>query len=57
MLVKIFDEEHEKDLEDQVNSFIKGKTIVDIKYQISVAMFAEDQVYCYSAMVIYENTD
>ena len=57
MLVKIFDEEHEKDLEDQVNSFIKGKTVVDIKYQISVAMFAEDQVYCYSAMVIYENTD
>ncbi len=55
MQVKIFDEEHEQDLEEQVNKFIKGKTIIDIKYQVSVTMFSEDQIYCYSAMVIYEN--
>ena len=56
MQVKVFDEEHEKDLEEQINNFIKGKTVIDIKYQVAVAMFAEDQIYCYSAMVIYENT-
>ncbi len=56
MQVKVFDEEHEKDLEEQVNSFIKGKTIIDIKYQVSVAMYLEDQIYCYSAMIMYENT-
>lgn len=56
MQVKVFDEEHEKDLEEQVNSFIKGKTVIDIKYQVSVAMYLEDQIYCYSAMIMYENT-
>lgn len=56
MKVKVFDEEHEKDLEDQINQFISDKTIIDIKYQVSVAMFSEEQIYCYSAMVIYEDT-
>lgn len=37
-------------LEQQLNNFIKGKTVVDIKYQLSVS---EDDAY-YSAMVIYE---
>lgn len=56
MQVKIFDEEHEQDLEEQVNEFIKDKVVIDIKYQVSIAMFAEDQVYCYSALIMYENT-
>ena len=37
-------------LEQQINDFIKGKTVVDIKYQLSVS---EDDEY-YSAMVIYD---
>lgn len=54
--VKIFDESHESDLEIKVNSFlnsIKEKEIVDIKYQVSIAVFSEEQIYCFSAMIIY----
>lgn len=54
MQIKIFDEEHEKDLEEKLNEFLLEKDIVDIKYQVSVAMFSEEQIYCYSALVIYE---
>lgn len=38
-------------MEQQINDFIKGKTVVDIKYQLSVS---EDDEY-YSAMVIYDD--
>ena len=55
--VKIFDEEHERDLEKVVNDFLKSKdyaTIVDIKYQIQTIVTKDnEQIYCYSAMVIY----
>lgn len=54
MLIKLFDEEHEQDLEDKINDFIDDKDVIDIKYQISVAMFSEEQIYCYSAMVLYK---
>lgn len=54
MQIKIFDEEHEKDLEDKVNEFIKEKEIIDIKYQIAITMFSEEQIYCYSAMILYK---
>ena len=55
MKVKIFDENHEKDLEEDINDFLKGKeAIVDIKYQVSTSLFAEEQIYCFSAMIIYK---
>ena len=55
MKVKIFDEEHEKDLEDSINEFIKGDIIIiDIKYQVSISMFSNDQIYCYSALILYK---
>ena len=55
MKVKVFDEMHEKDLEEQVNSFLEDLEcdIFDIKYQVSISMFGEEQIYCFSAMVIY----
>ena len=55
MKVKVFDEMHEKDLEQSVNDFLEeiGNKFVDIKYQVSIAMFSEEQIYCFSAMVIY----
>lgn len=56
MKVKIFDESHESDLEERVNSFlstIKDKKIVDIKYEVAVMMFSSEQIYCYSAMIVY----
>ena len=40
-----------KKLEQQINDFIKGKTVVDIKYQLSMS---KDDEY-YSAMVIYDD--
>lgn len=53
MKVKVFDFEHEKDLEENINNFIVGKEIIDIKYQLSIAINGEEQIYCFSAMIIY----
>ena len=56
MKVKIFDEEHEKDLEDSINDFFYEVDcdIIDIKYCIAIDAQGEDQIYCYSAMIIYK---
>lgn len=54
MKVKIFDEVHEKDLEDSINEFLEDiEEVIDIKYQVGVSMFGEEQIYCFSAMIIY----
>lgn len=55
MKVKLFDLEDEKDLEEAVNNFLKDMKgeLWDIKYQVSSSMFGDEQVYCFSAMVIY----
>lgn len=55
MKVKIFDESHEKDLEEQVNNFLSSLdgTVVDVKFQTAISMFGEEQIYCFSAMIIY----
>ena len=55
MKVKIFDEEDEKDLENGINDFLDGLDgeVIDIKYQVSVAIFSEEQVFCFSAMIVY----
>ncbi len=55
MKVKIFDEGHEKDLEESINEFLKDiDYVIDIKYQVAISVFAEEQVYCFSAMVLYK---
>ena len=55
MKVKIFDEGHEADLESRVNEFLKDhKDIIDIKFQVSVSMFSDEQIYCFSAMIMYK---
>ena len=53
MRVKVFDCENEKDLEENINNFINGKEVIDIKYQLSIAVDGGDQIYCFSAMIIY----
>lgn len=55
MKVKIIDESHEKDLEEQVNEFLATVTgeVIDIKFQTSITMFGEEQIYCFTAMIIY----
>ncbi|MEH7455675.1 sporulation protein cse60 [Bacillus pseudomycoides] len=56
--VKMFDESHEKDLEDAVNTFLKkinDEQLVDIKYQVGVSINDdENQIYCFSAMIVYK---
>lgn len=55
MKVKLFDENHEKDLEGAVNSFLselEGE-VIEIKYQVAVGVFSDEQVFCFSAMIIY----
>ena len=58
MKVKIFDEIHEKDLEEKINSFLEeldeDKEVIDIKYEVSITMFSEEQIYCFSAMIVYD---
>ena len=56
MLVKVFDESHEKDLEQAVNAFLMTNIqLIDIKYSVGVATFGEEQIYCFTAMIIYRN--
>jgi hypothetical protein len=55
--VKLFDEEHEVDLEQKLNQFLKTLSdgdLVDIKYQLALHVDQDgEQIYCFSAMVIY----
>lgn len=56
MKVKLFDESHELDLEKSINKFLSEKEInlIDIKYQVALSIVGEEQVFCFSAMIIYE---
>ena len=55
MKVKIFDESQEKDLEMQVNAFLDSLSgeVIDIKFSTAISMFGEEQIYCFTAMIIY----
>lgn len=53
MKVKVIDENHEKDLEKAVNEFIEEKDVIDIKFQVSTSIFGNEQIYCFSAMIMY----
>ena len=54
---KLFDFEHEKDLEKEMNAFLKEiteKQLIDIKFDVSVTSEDEEnQVFCFSSMIIY----
>lgn len=56
--VKLFDEEHESDLEVVVNKFLETVEMtdfLDIKYQISsFSLNSGEQIYCYSALLVYK---
>ncbi len=54
MKVKCFDEEHENDLSDAVNAFIENKKIIDIKFSNACFKSENEQIFCFSALVIYE---
>ena len=54
MRVKVFDESHEKDLEEVINRFISEEEpeIIDIKFSTAIAV-SEEQIYCFSALIVY----
>jgi hypothetical protein len=53
--VKIFDEAHELDLEDSINKFIlTGVDIIDIKFQTAIEIVGEEQIYCFTALIMYD---
>ena len=57
MQVKIFDEESEEDLEDDINNFLdefEEIDVIDIKYQVSTSIYSEEQIFCFSAMILYK---
>lgn len=56
MKVKIFDENHEKDLEQAINDFLEEteKQIIDIKFQTAISIFSDEQIFCFSAMILYK---
>jgi len=57
--VKLFDEDHELDLEDEINDFLadfEGE-LIDIKYQVVIAKNDEEMEYSFSALLLYEEYD
>lgn len=56
MKVKVIDESHEKDLETAINEFLSDNEneIIDIKFQVATAVDHEEQIYCFSAMILYK---
>lgn len=54
MKVKVFDCDHESDLEAAINDFIEEKEVIDIKFSVSSSIFGEEQIYCFSAMIVYK---
>ena len=55
MKVKIFDYEDESDLQKAMNEFLGDLDgeVVDIKYAVSSFPSGEEQIYCFSAIIIY----
>ena len=58
MKVKVFDENHEHDLEMRVNEFLETlqtNIVIDIKYQLATLYDGREQISCFSCMIIYED--
>ena len=55
MKVKCFDENSEKELEVKINAFLSTIVgdIIDIKYEVAIGIQGEDQIYCFSALILY----
>ena len=53
--IKVFDEGHEADLEEAINKWLAllNGDVIDIKFNSSVTSVSGEQIYCFSALVIY----
>ena len=55
MKVKIFDESHESDLERDINDFLCNDIdVIDIKFSTSISIFSNEQIYCFTALIMYK---
>ena len=60
MEVKLFDFEHEEDLEDAINKFLKeGKniTVDKISYQVSNFGINGEQIYSFSCLIVFRRNN
>ena len=58
MFIKVFDEEHELDLEKKVNECLdhfQTEDIIDIKYSVATLYDGRSQVYCYSCLIMIKD--
>ena len=54
MKLKCIDEQHENDLTMVINEFIKDKKVIDIKFSNACFKNNDEQIYCFSALILYE---
>ena len=56
MRVKCFDEQHEDDLTKSINIFLAQNEIevIDIKFSTSAFTYEFEQIFCFSALLIYQ---
>jgi hypothetical protein len=57
LFVKIFDCDTEIDLEIAINDFLsenKDLNLKDIKYSVSTFYDGREQIYCFSALLIFQ---
>lgn len=55
--VKVFDEEHEDDLSEAINQFLlehETLKLYDIKFSTAFGLLEDEQIYCFSALLIYQ---
>jgi len=58
MKVKVFDESHEHDLEEKINEFLQEDVkVIDIKFSVATLYDGRCQIYCFSALIIYEDME
>ena len=58
--IKVYDQETEIDLENKLNNLMKQldeheQEVIDIKYSTSCAIDRDEQIYVYSALVMYDD--
>ena len=59
MKVKLFDSEHEKDLEKEINTFLKDEKVevMSIHYSTSHFYGNGEQIFSFSCLIAYEMKD
>lgn len=58
--IKVFDCDCENQMTKDVNNFIaeindQDKEVIDIKFSTSIGIYRDEQIYCFSALVMYDN--